>query len=56
MTLRELLDHYARPEPAPMLLDDDYLTTMLAACAAKHQRRAQRLRNEANDTEPEYME
>lgn len=56
MTLRELLDHYARPEPAPMLLDDDYPTTMLAACAAKHQRKTQRLRNEAAEPEPEYME
>ncbi len=47
----------AIPEPAPMATDDDYLTLMLAAVAARHARRMQRLRNEqTTDRETEYME
>ena len=58
MTLRELIDHYsARPEPASMLTDEDYIALMLSAAAARHARRIQRLRNEATtDTDTEYME
>lgn len=57
MTLRELLDHYARPEPAPMLTDEEFIALAMSAAAARHARRAQRLRNEAtNEHEQEYME
>lgn len=58
MTLRELLDHYsARPEPAPMLTDDEFIALAMSAAAARHARRMQRLRNEATtDTDTEYME
>ncbi len=45
------------PEPAPMATDDEYLTLMLVAVAARHARRMQRLRNEqTTEPEQEYME